>query len=358
MEGIKYTEVAKDLIQLAKKWVFQGEQGAGGFKHWQIQVSLIKKIRQQGLVDLISKTCIKGAHVSPMSNNGKGTFSYVMKADSRMEDCGPYTDETWKEPEVMPVELEGIKLFIWQMTVYEKIIAHDPRVDDRSVNVIIDTAGGQGKTVLKRLLAFWKIAVVIPPMKCAEDFSAVVMAQPISKGYVVDIPRSMKTPKEYGALFTALEELKNGSCWDKRYKFQSKSFSSPAVWVFCNNAPPPEALSRDRWNWWLIGWDKALIRYTDQRMANITAYHKAEREKKELKEKKQDMLDDIHECDFPFGTLDVQPEEEKKKGKKAVAKGVNAATGIPVGADWEREEAVWYGEEEASWDEVDQKHSD
>ena len=88
-----------------------------------------------------------------------------------------------------------------------------------------------------------------------------VMDRPISQCYFIDMPRSLPKTK-LNQFYSGIEELKNGHAWDARYHFKEKYFDSPNVWIFANEIPDKNLLSRDRWLIWEIR--DNLLEYYDK----------------------------------------------------------------------------------------------
>lgn len=87
-------------------------------------------------------------------------------------------------------------------------------------------------------------AQFIPPMEKAEDILAVAMAKP-STGYIIDLPRADGKVKKQ--MWSAIEQIKDGYLYDKRYNWREKWIDPPKVMVFCNDYDK-NALSTDRWD--------------------------------------------------------------------------------------------------------------
>lgn len=72
---------------------------------------------------------------------------------------------------------------------------------------------------------------------------AVAMAKP-SKGYVIDLPRADGKAKK--PMWSAIEQIKDGYLYDKRYNWREKWIEPPKIMVFCNDFNASD-LSTDRW---------------------------------------------------------------------------------------------------------------
>jgi len=270
------TQIIDELSQIAKKWVFQGERSPPteahpeGFLHWQIRLSTFKKIREHEMWALKGRlTLLSHAHVSITSNDVAKAFAgrdndafYVMKLDSRVDGEGPFTDKEkplFVQKEVHKLINEG--LFPWQ----EQIVNSKDEYDARHINVIIDEKGNVGKSSLAAYLRAKRIAVCAPSMADAQDYMALVLAKEKLGMYVFDIPRAV-AKRNMNSFFVAVEQIKDGYAFDKRYKFRDETFERPVVWVFSNVLPPVDCLSADRWVYWKVD-------PTENRLVRFKAVH-------------------------------------------------------------------------------------
>lgn len=240
-----------------KKWAFQKERGSdSGYLHYQCRVSFTSKKRPTTAIAFINEH-LPGSHISPTANPTylKGDDFYVLKEDTRVE--GPWTDRNDLNTDLLPKRFRSEpEWYPWQRSVIERI---GLEADDRSVDILIDTSGCNGKTHLAMYLKTHQKAQRIPPQKEAKDIMRCVMSQPIRSVYFIDLPRC-ENGKNQDAIFSAIEEIKNGYCYDDRYKFQDLVFDPPHVWVFCNCVPDIRRLSHDRWRLWTIS-NRELVPY-------------------------------------------------------------------------------------------------
>lgn len=232
-----------------KRWCFQRERGADtGYEHFQCRISLRSKKRLATMITWMSNT-MPGIHVSPTANATyyKGDEFYVMKEDTRIE--GPWSDRTHVDISNLPTRLRATPNWRpWQQTVVSMI---EQPPDDRTINVVVDTSGNNGKSFLTMWLMSRNLAERIPQQKDGRDIMRMIMNCPIRTCYFIDLPRA--TPnKDSNALYTAIEEIKNGYCYDDRYRFERQIFEPPHIWVFSNQIPDSNLVSRDRWRLWSI----------------------------------------------------------------------------------------------------------
>ena len=82
-----------------------------------------------------------------------------------------------------------------------------------------------------------------------------VCSRPIKPCYIVDLPRGMKTYK-LAYLYSGIEVIRSGFCYDKIYHAKKVWFARPIVVVFTNVLPNYELMSGDRWKTWTVNDDK------------------------------------------------------------------------------------------------------
>lgn len=244
-------QVQKGLNQLFKKYVFQKENSASGYIHFQGRGSLRKKARMATLKSDFAKAGLAGAHLSPSSNNsqeGQKTFSYVMKVDTRID--GPWSDKDAQEAAYIPRQYRDLEncLYPWQKTVWDS----SESFDKRYINCVVDPEGNHGKSTIASLVELHGRGIDLPPINDAEKLIQSVCDILVSKEcrepkiLFVDMPRAMNKSRLAG-MYTAIEQLKKGKVYDTRYKYQSWWFDSPQIWVFTNHVPDVQYLSKDRW---------------------------------------------------------------------------------------------------------------
>lgn len=208
----------------AERYVIGSEVGEGGYEHYQCRVVFKTEKDFNHLVNVFAGI----GHVSPTSVRD---FKYCEKE-------GNY----YRSWEKVLNKFADIELRPWQ----GQVISMLKEQDDRSVQVIVDEDGNHGKTVLAKYLQINRICQYVPPMGEAMDLMAFAMAKP-SKGYVFDMPRS-ETIKQKKGMWSAIEQIKNGYLYDKRYKYQDMWIEPPKILVIANEEPPLDALSHDRWH--------------------------------------------------------------------------------------------------------------
>lgn len=227
--------------------ISQGSTLDNGYLHWQGRISLFKKKRKRELIDLLSENdfFLSLAHFSPTCNNTMGDVFYCMKLDTR--ERGPWSD-TDEKPIEIPRQIKMIdELYPWQQEILDR---SQYNWDNRFINVLYDPQGCSGKSTLAMYAACHKLGRMIPSLNNYLDIMQCVMSMPISKLYFIDMPRAINKTK-LNEFYAGIEMIKNGFCFDIRYKYAEKYFDSPSIWIFSNKLPDENLLSRDRWKIWM-----------------------------------------------------------------------------------------------------------
>jgi len=227
-----------------KKYVFQLEKGETGYLHFQGRGSLHHKKRTGELAKIWHNELELKGHLSPTSNNGAKTFSYVQKADTRVD--GPWSDKDYDAPRPVLRKVSRMEsLYPWQQIM----INLTKEYDDRQIHVILDKEGNIGKSSFCKYMYTHKLGQPVPPFTVYEDLIQFVMSMKESRLYLVDMPRAMKKEK-LNQFYMGIESLKDGQLYDKRYKGSFKYIDEPNIIIFTNTMPDLTFLSRDRWKLW------------------------------------------------------------------------------------------------------------
>lgn len=247
-----------------KKFTFQLEKGEKtGYEHYQCRVSFFKKKTISSAKTLFLEAGLvfnpKRAMTPSSTNSLKGEAFYCMKEDTRLE--GPWTDQDEKPiPKTMTIlRMDQKGLLPWQDTLLAEVFTDDfvPIWDDRHIHVVYDPKGDIGKTAFVEYVHSYRYGCVIPPMPSMEDIVQFAMCRPVSRLYVIDLPRAMEK-KDLGSFFAGIEVLKSGQLYDKRYKGTFKWIERPNLIVFTNKLPDTRYLSLDRWRIWSVFKDELV----------------------------------------------------------------------------------------------------
>lgn len=219
--------VCKILDEICERYVIGIEEGKEtGYKHLQCRIVTRKDtVRPQDWA-LYFRDKGLAFHMSPSHVRD---FAYCEKEGRFIR--------SW---ETVLSKYVNVSLDLWQ------IMAMDmwKKQSDREILVIRDMKGAHGKTFLRKHLIATHQATFIPPMEKAEDIMAMGLAKP-AKGYVIDLPKAEGKVKT--AMWSAIEQLKDGYIYDKRYSFKEKWIEPPKIMVFCNYFDSTK-MSEDRWN--------------------------------------------------------------------------------------------------------------
>lgn len=240
-------EVTEFLNEYCVKWCFQKEEGGEtGYVHWQVRMTLKKKLTESQLKNLGRSLDMQEWHLSPTASCNRNSLTYVLKADTRIE--GPWQNTDKEEaPRYIPRQVRDIVLLPWQQSVIDDANNWDTRV----VNVVYCPNGNIGKSTLATWGGCRGLLRTIPAINNYKDIMRLVMDLPTCNLYLIDMPRAINQ-KELHGMYAALEEIKGGHAWDDRYEYKDKWFDCPNIWVFCNNMPDLSMLSIDRWKIWNV----------------------------------------------------------------------------------------------------------
>lgn len=240
-----HTEIIKLIHpKYVKKYTFQLEKGDSGYEHFQGRLSLIKKRRLTEACKLLKEVLPK-IHLSVTSNNGLEDNFYVLKEDTKLEGAWSDTDP---KPQFIPRQIREItKLKPWQQTVVDL----SSEWNTRNINIILDTAGNIGKSILSTYMGVYGHGRQLPYCNDYKDIMRMVMDIPTSRCYLIDMPRAINKEKLF-QMYGAIETVKSGYAYDDRYSFRDKYFDCPNIWVFTNTVPDFGLLSIDRWKLWEV----------------------------------------------------------------------------------------------------------
>lgn len=250
-----HAHILEIIGPIAKWWVFQLERGAEGGLHFQGVYSLKNKKRCKEMGAIFKHGCV----VTPCADV-EGSKKYCKKEESRVE--GPWIHKQGATKYVQR-RFKDVVLRGWQEEVVKAVYDDD---DDRSIHFIWDEGEGNvGKSFLLSYLTQVKGALRIPSTcQTAEDLVAAVCDR-VDDGdenvvIVMDIPRAM-SKKHWLALAQAIESIKSGEVYDKRYKFREVCFEPPRMLVCGNQQPPGDVITNDRWRFYNV---RELIEQLDE----------------------------------------------------------------------------------------------
>jgi len=238
------------------RFCFQLEIGEGGRHHYQGRAGFKQSHRMTALPKDFA------IHWGIEADAAGSTF-YATDVEKRA--AGPWTDKTEKQTmsERLKLRLAPLQLRAWQ-----EIIVNDiGQQNDRQITMVMDVWGQSGKGALSNWLEINRGAIIIPStMMTAEDVVQYVYCMIEDDDdmkdqiLVMDIPRSLETTKKWASWFAGIETLKDGKVYDKRFSAKAKRICPPKVVVLCNDFPPVNGLSVDRWRMYFMDYDCIVTR--------------------------------------------------------------------------------------------------
>lgn len=158
-------------------------------------------------------------------------YMYCTKSNDFICSISDDEDEIWEE-------FKDIEWRPWQKRVLELV---DGPVDRRKIYFIVDQDGNTGKSFLCKYLDL-KYDVIIADGKSDNIFNQVLNAKN-RKVVICDVPRCNLGFINYGAI----EKVKNGHIYSGKYEGGKCIFKIPHVFIFMNEYPDMDALSKDRY---------------------------------------------------------------------------------------------------------------
>lgn len=245
----------KFMARECKSWVFQEERGEqSDYHHFQGRFIFKRKVRRRTLRAAILHYFEgdPGLHLSPSSaqvakDAQAGKFDYVMKEDTRV--AGPWSDETEPKPLTWDIKVleEKKNWYSWQTQAYYMAVTRNPR----EIHVLYDPIGNHGKSSFLKYLELQGKCAYIPPFTDFQDIMQVAMAKSKLGSFWIDMPKAMHKEKLV-QLWSAVETMKSGFLFDKRYHWKQMIIGAPQVIVSTNVLPKRGLLSEDRWRVWQI----------------------------------------------------------------------------------------------------------
>lgn len=246
------------LREVGAEWIFQVEEGESGYKHFQGHMQTVKKTRKTTLIKLWEDKFGKGVgYIAPTAGVAERKFLSLPRYASNIVTriAGPWKHSD-REP-FIPVQYRFDSLRAWQTVIMES----GAWPVDRKVRIIYDRAGCSGKSSIASLIDILGKGFYLPQLHSFDEIMQYfysVAKSTVNPGIVCfDMPRAFDQ-KVVKGIYAALEAIKNGWCYDKRYAGKRHWFNSPQVWVFCNELPAMRHLSADRWAFYKIEGDQLV----------------------------------------------------------------------------------------------------
>lgn len=214
--------------ELCERFVIGNETGQGGYEHYQIRV-VFKAPKELATVRNQFADVCDCIHWTKTSKNGRN-FEYVKKEGKFF--C------SW-EGALRKFAL--LNLNEWQSQAQE----FWNNQNERQI-CVIQGEGNDGKSWFAKYMEATHQADVCPVTDGDPSNYIEYCQKHPCKGYIFDVPRadSIKSKK---AMWRAIEQIKNGLLYDRRYTSTKTWIEPPRIIVFANDLPDRENLSADRW---------------------------------------------------------------------------------------------------------------
>lgn len=177
---------------------------------------------------------------------------YVFKEQGRLD--GPWTDKDGSNHYCDPQYNIDDKLLPWQQEAKRRMDAQD----NRKILCIIDQQGNTGKSTFAHWLVLKHNAKFIPAFCDSADDIMQFIHGLVHAGQkytiAIDLPRAAQQESIARKLFPALESIKSGALYEKRYHAQVLYIKPPTIVVFMNHLPDRSLLTTDRWDILQLPW--------------------------------------------------------------------------------------------------------
>lgn len=206
-----------------KHWIIGKEEGKGGYKHYQVRMDNRESFERL-------KMWFPTAHIEIASDN----YGYERKEGDFIS-----SEDTNDIRRVRFGELRRNQ---------RRIIRRLDKQSDRNILVIVDEHGNSGKSWLTNWAYERNRAFYVPPTIGTVEgiIQFVCSGYAAGQPYIfIDIPRSWKWSEQ---LYTAIESIKDGLVYDKRYTSRIRNIRGVKICVFTNTKPKLDRLSTDRWD--------------------------------------------------------------------------------------------------------------
>lgn len=260
-------EVQLVLESYADVYVFQKEKATA--EHYQgCLQTLIRKRKKTVITELSSKLGVQEACVQVDNINGtwEQAKAYCTKEDTAIGET--FTNEQSYSGKDVEVIDDRSRRFLWQSKIIAKLVDEDSgsikATDDRTIIWIHDPKGGVGKSKLVKWMCSRFNGITKISFGTSNQLRSAIIAAGIHKVYFIDIPRTLGTEDSLNSVITNLEDLKNGFVVSAFYgKHQTLMLDPPHIVVFSNMVCPIKLMSEDRWEKYVINFEKDLRTYDE-----------------------------------------------------------------------------------------------
>lgn len=262
--GLPTPEKIISVLQYLRcqKYAFQLERTEKNVKHYQMAFVTPDAYFDKQLREIFSSRCRKNYsagcfHIKP-THSQDDAFIYCMKTSTRLDGPWVYPPGRYAGQDLITYD----KLYPWQRTIF-RYLRWEPH--PRKINLIVQSMGNCGKSLLAKTLAFEQKAIILPLGQNSAQMKAAVLNAGPSRIYIVDLPRNNKSYKD---IYDTLEEIKKGHVVSPFYgKYTQEFMLRPHVLIFTNRMPILKHLSHDMWRIFEISQDLKLCRVNKDLLA-------------------------------------------------------------------------------------------
>nr|UOF78986.1 rep protein [Cressdnaviricota sp.] len=153
---------------------------------------------------------------------------------------------SWQEEidaEILEEEYKDVVWREWQQKIFDII---ETKRDRRVINWIVDLEGNGGKSFLCMYLSITQ-SVILADGKKADVYHQILTAKNEKRRFdiiLLDVPRASLEYVNYDVL----EKIKSGLIFSGKYEGGFVRFKPVHLFVFANEYPNMDKLSKDRWN--------------------------------------------------------------------------------------------------------------
>lgn len=251
--------------EICEFYVFQEESGEEtGREHYQCALRLKSRKRKSTLLKLVEKS-FPGMTYMFQFDRMYGTFNeaieYCTKTETRTN--APISNLPIYQGMDVDILDDVYQRYPWQAALFEELfISGSLRFktpDDRKIYWITDPIGNSGKSKFTKYVVIRSTASIKVPFGTATQMRSAIINEGPCNLYIIDIPRTLAKDDDMHAVYSLIEDLKNGFVVSSMYGKNAKLIMNPPhVIVFSNMPCPRQALSADRWIEYKIC-DKQLI---------------------------------------------------------------------------------------------------
>lgn len=240
---------------ICTEYIFQKERGLiSGRAHWQCALKLKLRRRKSTILNTIKANLFKPHQwqLEPAYGSWEEASNYCSKIDTRIEGEQVYTNMLTYSGDDVSLLDDNSKFFQWQRIAFDHIFNQDvllfKKPDDRAIYWFADYVGCSGKSKFTKWICLRNSRAVKVPFGSASQLRSSIIAMGPKKLYILDIPRTIGQDDDMKAIYSLLEDLKNGFVVSSMYgKNAVLMMDPPHVLVFSNQFPEINRMSKDRW---------------------------------------------------------------------------------------------------------------